>query len=158
LNNLLSYDPESGVIIRKVDFANNAKAGDEAGWLSDKGYIRMRVAGGMHYAHRVAWLLFYGVEPDGEIDHIDGNRANNQISNLRVVTPIENMRNKKMYHTNYTGISGIFWRERQGRRGHYVAKISGKHIFQGKDFFEACCLRKSAENNLNYHVNHGRNI
>jgi hypothetical protein len=57
------------------------------------GYRRINVRDFDYPAHRVGWLMFYGVEPSGLIDHIDGDRANNQICNLRIATQAENCRN-----------------------------------------------------------------
>jgi hypothetical protein len=58
-------------------------------------------------AHRVAWFLHYGTQPDGHIDHIDGNGANNSAENLRCVSITQNQRNRKLNSNNKTGYPGI---------------------------------------------------
>lgn len=61
-----------------------------------------------YFAHRVVWVLKYGfIDQDMSIDHIDGNRLNNNIDNLRVVSKVENMRNLAMYRNNSSGFAGV---------------------------------------------------
>jgi hypothetical protein len=58
-------------------------------------------------AHRVIWALHYGAWPEFDIDHIDGNPANNSISNLRLATHAENMKNVRMHKDNQSGHKGV---------------------------------------------------
>lgn len=66
------------------------------------------------YAHHVVWCLANGAWPNNEIDHIDRNRANNRISNLRCVSHMENCFNQGTRSTNTSGHANIFWRRDRG--------------------------------------------
>src|SRR6476620_11560831 len=91
---LLHYDAERGVFIRKVKTAPCVEVGDIAGGMGDYGYPQLNVNGRIYKAHRLAWFYTYGEWPK-EIDHIDGDRANCRIANLRRVTRSQNNMNKR---------------------------------------------------------------
>lgn len=87
LKELLDYDPKTGVFVRKVDIRGGAKTGDRAGSLNKHlGYIQINVDGKKYFAHRLAWLYVYGCWPKDTIDHINRQRADNRIENLREAT------------------------------------------------------------------------
>lgn len=93
-------------------------------------------------AHRVAWLLHHKTEPPGTIDHRDLDKANNAIWNLRDGTEV-NQVNLPLFKKSRTGVAGVT--VRPNCTG-YKAQFRGEHLYSGKDFFEAVCARKSAEN------------
>lgn len=64
-----------------------------AGSAHAGGYRQIKIGRSAHLAHRLVWLIVHGEWPQGQIDHIDGNRANNAPSNLRVVTAAQNNQN-----------------------------------------------------------------
>lgn len=109
LYELLSYDHETGIFKWKVDRQPPVKAGDEAGHLKTNGYIVMSVDGHACAGHRLAWFFVYGEWPKNEIDHIDGNRSNNAISNLRDVTKSINQQNIRSArkHNKSSGLLGV---------------------------------------------------
>lgn len=92
--NTFHYDPRTGDIFWKVR-RGPVKAGTRITnrWPSN-GYGRIRFDGREYPAHRVAWLLYYGQWPKGQIDHINRDRADNRIVNLRVATASENSCNR----------------------------------------------------------------
>lgn len=90
------YDPETGVFTRRraVGRHGRHKKGTIAKAANSRGYTVIRVDGVLHGAHRLAWLYHHGEWPN-VIDHINGDRSDNRICNLRNVTQTENMQNLK---------------------------------------------------------------
>jgi hypothetical protein len=73
-----------------------------------KGYFRVFVLGKYYKAHRLAWYYYYGKWPVKQLDHIDGNKSNNAILNLREVTQTQNMYNQtKAHKQNKSGVIGV---------------------------------------------------
>jgi hypothetical protein len=104
---LLNYDPQTGLLTHKVN-GHKRKAGDVTGRLDTKGYVRIRLLGYEFKAHRLAWLLTYGVWPVAEIDHINGCPSDNRIMNLRDVSVAENGWNRKgAMRNNTSGYLGV---------------------------------------------------
>jgi hypothetical protein len=95
IRELLSYDSSTGVFTRSVRTSNRIKAGSMAGSKDRKGYLCIRVLGRTHKAHRLAWIYVHGVWPAGEIDHINGDKADNRINNLRDVSKSTNQQNRR---------------------------------------------------------------
>lgn len=105
---IMSYDPDTGVFIRTAKSGQNVVVGSEAGTLDKQGYRRIRFDGRTHQAHRLAWLYVYGEWPNGRIDHINGNRADNRITNLRVVDHSTNLENQRRARSdNRIGVLGV---------------------------------------------------
>jgi hypothetical protein len=108
-------------------------------------------------AHRVIWAIVYGEWPE-QVDHINGNRADNRIANLRAATSASNSRNMARSRLNSSGVSGVRW-NRVEQRWHVVicaAANQRKFIGQFKTFEDAVAARKEAEQQFGYHPNHGR--
>ncbi|EWD85821.1 hypothetical protein L471_04520 [Klebsiella pneumoniae BIDMC 34] len=93
LRTLLEYDPQTGIFRWKIKASSSAHPGDIAGCIDGQGYRVIRIYGKNRKAHRLAWLYVYGDEPE-VIDHIDRNRSNNAIENLRAVTFSQNSANR----------------------------------------------------------------
>jgi hypothetical protein len=128
LHELLSYDPETGIMTRRVN-KGHIKAGQVAG-NPTRGYLQLMIDGHMTFVHRFIWLYVYGKWPDGNIDHIDGNRSNNRLSNLRDVSQAMNIQNeRKPRSNNKSGFLGV-----KANRGLWKAEISidGKTKFLGR--------------------------
>lgn len=150
LKELFSYDPETGLFVDKVH--NRIKVGT----LNSKGYLKIRADGKIYSAHRLAWLYEYGCFPPQLTDHINHDRADNRICNLRLVSDLENQKNSKLRSDNKSGVPGVMFDK--NRRKWWVRIKNNKkntHIGYSEDFFEACCMRKSAEKRLGFHPNNG---
>lgn len=93
LQEVLDYDPSTGRFTWLVRPARNVRAGDIAGCLISTGYIRIGIDGEDHLAHRLAFLYVHGRWPSETIDHINGTRSDNRLSNLREASTSENMQN-----------------------------------------------------------------
>jgi len=161
LKELLDYDLETGALRWKSD-AKHRFAGRMAGYefktpRAKTAYLRVRVGGELHLAHRLVWLWANGSMPPADIDHINGDGRDNRLSNLRAVSRTENLRNMPRYKTNTSGLPGVHWNDKKQR---WVAQINKRakrtQLCASTDFFEAVCARKSAELRLGYHANHGR--
>lgn len=155
MEDLLEY--KDGKLFWKKARRGCTVAGQEAGYLKkDTGYRELTVRGKRTYAHRVIYEMLVGEIPEGyEIDHINGDRSDNRIENLRCVTKRDNVRasSKRPRKNNRTGVPGVYYNSSPRMRG-YVARIgvNGKKVELGyrKDFFEAVCLRKAAEIRYGY--------
>jgi len=159
VNELLRYDTETGKLYWKVRPAQHVHIGDEAGGLlpqTTNTYRRVRIDGWKYYTHRIVWLLNYKVWPDGDIDHIDGNGLNNRIENLRDVPSQENQKNMRMYRTNKSGVTGVYWNKATGK-WQVMIGVNGKqkHLGYFTDFDEAASAYRKAADALGFTKRHG---
>jgi len=97
LKTQLEYNANTGCFIWLVNKTNGQiKQGTLAGFLSG-GYLNIGLNNKTYKLHRLAWLYVYGEWPKNHIDHIDGNKLNNKIDNLRDVTNSQNHQNRKIH-------------------------------------------------------------
>lgn len=118
LLHLLTYDPLTGRFSWNVSRGKRFKAGDAAGSISAKGYVSINVDGHRYYAHRLAWFYCFARWPEGSllIDHINGIKDDNRISNLRLVTPSQNKQNAlRTRRGNASGFVGVKFNTSCGR-------------------------------------------
>ena len=128
LRELAHYCPKTGQFTH-LQSDRRKKAGMPAGSLRQDGYVYVMFDGKRALAHRFAWLYVTGEWPTQEIDHIDGNKANNAFANLRQVSRQANTENKRQAkRTSTTGLLGVV-----KHRNRFVAAIthSGKRIYLG---------------------------
>jgi hypothetical protein len=127
---VLDYDAETGVVTRFVKSSNSHK---EAGAVNDKGYRQIGVTlSGIKrdlLAHRLAWFITHGELPN-VIDHVDGDRLNNAIKNLRSGTQQENTFNTEKRTNNTSGYKGVSW-SKSSEKWHSQIKYNGKSIHLG---------------------------
>lgn len=110
LKELLSYDPITGTFkrLKQVKYKINL---DKIVGSNCNGYLIVNLDGKFYRLHRLVWLYMYGKFPENQIDHIDGDRCNNKLQNLREATNSENARNKSKYKKNKSGYKGVYWIE-----------------------------------------------
>ena len=138
LNERYWYDEVSGELRYKVRVSptSRVEVNGVAGSINWSGYRVVSVNGKQHRVHRLIWIMLVGEIPDGhQIDHIDGNRANNHISNLRLATRVENGRNAKKRCDNTSGTKGVSFDKLSGKWRSQIRK-DGKNIstlFETKD-------------------------
>lgn len=125
--------------------------------IGGHGYRVGRVINDDYLAHRVIWALAYGEWPSEQVDHIDGVRTNNKISNLRAVSNAENSRNVAIRGNNSSGVMGVYWHSKIKR---WCAEIraDGKkqHLGTFTELADAAEARKAAVAKFGFHPNHGR--
>lgn len=136
LHELFAYDPSTGLFMRKVATTNKVKSTVgiwSPGWANKFGYTSFRIDGIAWLAHRLAWLYVHGALPgDGLwIDHKNGVRDDNRISNLRLVTNSENQLNLSITNErSKSKLRGAHWNARMGK---YQSEFErdGKRIYLG---------------------------
>ena len=147
----------NGVFTRKITTSNRVKVGSVAGTITEHGYRAITLNGKRHYAHRLAWLWRYGEFPGGQIDHINHDRLDNRLNNLRVVTNQENHMNETLSSNSKTGFTGICFASREKKFRAYIT-VNFKQIHLGffKQLSDAVLARIKAGEKYGFHINHGR--
>lgn len=166
-----NFDPDTGHLIFRERPASEfspaqhalhlKRVGKPAGCVNaTHGYRKVIIDGSYQSAHRIVWLHVFGEwvkYPDFEIDHVNGNKDDNRIQNLRKCTKSMNQRNGSMRSNNRSGVIGVNWVESKQR---WVARIwDGPHhrfLGQFSDIEEARAARAKAERELGYHAGHGK--
>lgn len=119
LHELVSYNQETGEFSRRIR-ASNIKQGLVNPRPSKQGYLRMRIDGGLYSLHRIAWFYVNGEWPANLLDHKDGDKTNNKISNLRAATHGENLQNISIESKAESGLKGAYFDKKSGK---WQAKI-----------------------------------
>jgi len=147
LRELLIYDPETGEI--------RFRDGSHGFTVTTKGYLQATIDGVTFYAHRLIWKLLHDEEPP-QIDHEDGNRANNREANLRAANHLINNRNAKMRRDNTSGYCGVSWNKLRGRWIAHI-RLEGRRVhlgsFANKD--DAAKARSIASREHGFGERHG---
>lgn len=130
---ILSYDPETGLLTWIISPAKHIKAGTIAGRVEIDGYIRVVYKGKNYQGHKVCWYLYYGDWPSFYIDHDDRIRNNNKIINLKKSSKLFNQWNRSDQSKYGPGI--------YRRRKKYVAKYKGIEIARVSTVAEAIYAR-----------------
>lgn len=146
LKQIISYNAETGKFVYLVDVGRwgRVKAGSAAGFHAHSGYLKIMFLGKKHYAHRLAWLYVHGEWPRNNIDHINGDKTDNRICNLRDVSQSINMQNMvSATKKNKLGVLGV-----HERRGKFSAHFrhNNKHCYVGD--FPTLELAKAAYNEV----------
>jgi hypothetical protein len=130
---LFDYNEKTGDLVWKVSTSRKIKPGQVAG-SHDKtrGYVMIGIDGRKqrYSAHRVIWLWYYGRWPESEIDHINGIRNDNRISNLREATTSENRQNRCVQSNNNSGYNGVHF-HKVANKWQAGLKVNGQTLYLG---------------------------
>lgn len=128
----LHYEPDTGIFTWRKP-GKGVRVGAVAGYFRSGGYVTIKLKQEHYQAHRLAWFYVHGTWPIKMVDHVDRDRHNNRISNLREATCKQNIENAKIPVTNTTGYRGVFYLPNRYPNKPYVAKIChhGKCIHVG---------------------------
>ncbi len=130
------FDYKDGCLYWKVKNTTWINIGDKVGWTSH-GYLKAKVGNKTYYQHRIIYAMHHGYLPK-YIDHIDGNRSNNKIENLRDSSKSQNGMNRSKQKNNTTGKKNVY---KDNRSNKWFVKVveNGKQHYGGTfdDFFEA---------------------
>jgi hypothetical protein len=118
----------------------NIDIGGIAGSTKEDGYWRVTLDGSHYYCHRIVWKMFTGVDPgELEVDHVNKNRSDNRICNLRLVTTRQNSFNRGGAKTSKTKIPCVFYT--RSRRSPFKVVVNSKHIGSFQSVHEAIRAR-----------------
>ncbi|MBL9070421.1 MAG: HNH endonuclease [Sphingopyxis sp.] len=172
LRELIAYDPATGVLVwlprRLEHFASdrvracgrwNARYANKPALtaVEQSGYLHGDMMGKRYKAHRVAWALHHGEWPSLQIDHINGDPADNRIENLRSVTAQINMQNQRLSSASTSGVTGVSWASHRNKWSAQI-KVNGvkHHLGLFDSIGDAAAARKAADRRFGFHSNHGR--
>lgn len=135
VRDILRYDPKSGIFTWAVT-KGHKRAGSKAGTVGKGGYLTICVDGRGYRAHRIALLFNLGRWPVGDVDHINGNTADNRIANLRECTHAENMQNMSAPRTHSgkpksSKFAGVSWNKSCAIWRSQI-RVNGKIVYLGR--------------------------
>jgi hypothetical protein len=143
----LSYDPLTGEFRFLCDRGNNPSKGKIAGWIDKDGYMQVMVGKKMVRMHKLAWAWVHGEWPR-TVDHINRDKTDNRIANLRMATPSQQVMNTPRRKDNTSGHKGISW---DASRSRWQASVwaNGKTVRRRfEDFVQACEWRRTTASSL----------
>lgn len=169
----LRYNPEYGFLIwnerpryhfksnREQTRFNNRYSNKVSGWITFNGYVMTSIGfkGNQknYFSHRLVWFIVNKRMPLEFIDHINGNKADNRIINLREADSSINAKNRCENKNNTSGYNGVSWHKKRKKYQSLIC-IDKKRIHLGyfENINDAIKARLIAENNFGFHFNHGR--
>lgn len=152
-----AFEYKDGSLFWKSPPCNSIRSGDIAGSVDKKGYLRVRFRGKWLMQHRVVWIMHHVFIAEGmQVDHINHDRADNRIENLRIVDGFENGRNRTKNKNNQSGVTGVYFKTSHNKWAAGI-RIGGKnkHLGYFSKIDGAIQARKTAEKQYNFHENHG---
>lgn len=155
------FEYRNGILywkVRRNGRNGGVKPGDVAGCKNSRGYIVFNYKGKQYRAHRVIWQIHNGDIPSNmEIDHINHDKTDNRIENLRLVDRTENGRNQSRRNDNSSGFCGVHWHKPLSKWCARI-RVNGKLVHLGyfDKLDDAKIARIEANKKFNFHKNHGR--
>lgn len=105
----LDYNPNNGEFKIRKKSGKKGVVGNKTGSKGKNGYVYLYLNNNVALAHRVAWVYVYGEWPNEQVDHINRDRSDNRISNLRLASQSQNSCNGSLRSTNKSGYRGVSW-------------------------------------------------
>jgi hypothetical protein len=129
LNVLFIYS-DGKLLVNRPNLRSKLRSGDRAGGVSKNGYRTVRINGKRYLEHRIIYTMVHGSCPK-YLDHINGDRQDNRIENLRPCDLTENQRNKKLSKANNSGYKNVCWRKSLNKWRVHI-RVTGKRIEIGQ--------------------------
>jgi hypothetical protein len=160
IQEIFNYDAITGIVTTKlVRHGSRTYIGAPVGTLTNYGYLCVRVDGKRYQLHRLIWLHVYGYIPKEDLDHIDGDRTNNRLVNLREANRQDNLKNTAVHKDSSTGILGVNWDKRKSKwRATIYVNKKQEHLGYFEEIQEAALARQQANIKYGFHENHGRAV
>lgn len=146
----LNYNPKTGIFTwNEVVVPSPVKVGDIAGGHDKDGYVQIWIRDKVYFAHRLAFLYYHGYLPENDVDHINRNKSDNRIDNLREVSRSCNMQNSRVADRNTSGYKGVSLCKASNKWSAYIT-VNYKQYSLGKykSPLEAALARITAEDCL----------
>lgn len=141
LNELFHCNPDTGYLAWK-NRLHKSNPSEIAGYTASNGYCVVSVDGREYKAHRLIWKIAFGADPEAQIDHRNGKKNDNRISNMRLARGAINHRNRRTQKNNTSGIPGV-WRHGSGKGWQAGVRVNGVRTYLGTypTKLEACSAR-----------------
>lgn len=134
LNSILAYDPLTGILTWK-DNRSNMIQGSVAGSVNSAGYKTITINSKTFRVQRIIWIMMFGYIPnDFFIDHVNGNKIDNRLENLRLATNSQNQQNRPAPKNNSSGYRGVTWHKQMNK---WMARISHHGKRKNIGFFDS---------------------
>lgn len=121
------FDYQDGGLKYKI--AQGSKSAGAIAGTRNKGYWQVGLDGKRYQAHRIIFAMHHGFLPE-QVDHIDGDKLNNKIENLRQATNAQNHWNTGIRSTNKSGVKGVCW-NKQSRKWRALCRVNGRQQHVG---------------------------
>ncbi|RYM55654.1 HNH endonuclease [Serratia proteamaculans] len=129
LQSILDYDPDTGVF-SWTENSRGKRRKSHAGSIKNDGYVAIGIRGKYYKAHRLAWLYVHGAWPEDAIDHINRDRSDNRVSNLRECSLVDNQMNRSA-QIGSSARKGVSFDRKSGKWTSGI-RLHGKYIYLGR--------------------------